>query len=69
MCNYQSDKLVVGDNLGRIYLFNFLTKDKKTWNSLNSKIMQIKITDHKLLVTAEKGFAIFNIEGFMDSEA
>ena len=67
VCNYQEDKIVLGDNTGRIYIFNFFTKEKKSWNTLNSKIMQLKISENKLLVTAEKGFAIFNIDGYMES--
>ena len=68
MCNFDKDKIILGDNLGNIYIFNFLTRTKRTFNSLESKIMQLKITDNKCLVTCEKGFAIFNLEGFLESE-
>jgi len=30
--------------------------------------MQLKISENKLLVTAEKGFAIFNIDRYLDSD-
>ena len=39
MCHYLGGNVIIGDNLGSLYIFNHQTKKQKSWNSFQSRII------------------------------